>query len=83
MVVSDSREILSVAPARMDTMQTLDRETCYRAVKSRDRRFDGVFYCAVRTTGIYCRPSCPARTPAFHNVTLPGAGVRAGHEGRQ
>jgi AraC family transcriptional regulator, regulatory protein of adaptative response / DNA-3-methyladenine glycosylase II len=48
----------------------LDAESCYRAVKSRDRRFDGVFYTAVRTTGIYCRPSCPARTPAFHNVTF-------------
>jgi AraC family transcriptional regulator of adaptative response / DNA-3-methyladenine glycosylase II len=48
----------------------LDPESCYRAVKSRDRRFDGVFYTAVRTTGIYCRPSCPARTPAFHNVTF-------------
>ena len=47
-----------------------DVESCYRAVKSRDRRFDGVFYTAVRTTGIYCRPSCPARTPAFHNVTF-------------
>ena len=49
----------------------LDTEACYRAVKSRDRRFDGVFYTAVRTTGIYCRPSCPARTPASANVTLP------------
>lgn len=48
----------------------LDRESCYRAVKSRDRRFDGVFYTAVRTTGIYCRPSCPARTPALANVTF-------------
>ncbi len=48
----------------------LDRESCYRAVKSRDRRFDGVFYTAVSTTGIYCRPSCPARTPAFHHVTF-------------
>ena len=48
----------------------LDPESCYRAVKSRDRRFDGVFYTAVRTTGIYCRPSCPARTPAYHNVTF-------------
>lgn len=47
-----------------------DPETCYAAVKSRDRRFDGVFYTAVRTTGIYCRPSCPARTPAFRNVTF-------------
>jgi AraC family transcriptional regulator, regulatory protein of adaptative response / DNA-3-methyladenine glycosylase II len=48
----------------------LDREACYRAVKSRDRRFDGVFYTAVRTTGIYCRPSCPARTPAYQNVSF-------------
>ncbi|NYD42467.1 AlkA N-terminal domain-containing protein [Nocardioides panaciterrulae] len=48
----------------------LDIESCYRAVKSRDRRFDGVFYTAVSTTGIYCRPSCPARTPAYANVTF-------------
>ena len=47
-----------------------DPESCYRAVKSRDRRFDGVFFIAVRTTGIYCRPSCPARTPAYENVTF-------------
>lgn len=48
----------------------LDTEACYRAVSSRDRRFDGVFYTAVRTTGIYCRPSCPARTPALANVSF-------------
>src|SRR3954464_11788717 len=47
-----------------------DSEACYRAVRSRDRRFDGVFYTAVRTTGIYCRPSCPARTPAAVNVSF-------------
>ena len=35
----------------------------YRAIDARDTRFDGQFYTAVRTTGIYCRPSCPARTP--------------------
>ncbi len=52
----------------------LDHESCYRAVRSRDRRFDGVFYTAVRTTGIYCRPSCPARTPAPANVDLPPDG---------
>jgi AraC family transcriptional regulator of adaptative response / DNA-3-methyladenine glycosylase II len=54
----------------MPTPMHLDPESCYRALKSRDRRFDGVFYTAVRTTGIYCRPSCPARTPSFHNVTF-------------
>ena len=48
----------------------LDSVACYRAVSSRDRRFDGVFYTAVRTTGIYCRPSCPARTPKPSNVTF-------------
>jgi AraC family transcriptional regulator of adaptative response / DNA-3-methyladenine glycosylase II len=47
-----------------------DTEACYRALKSRDRRFDGVFYTAVRTTGIYCRPSCPAITPKQGNVTF-------------
>jgi AraC family transcriptional regulator of adaptative response / DNA-3-methyladenine glycosylase II len=48
----------------------LDSVACYRAVESRDPRFDGVFYTAVRTTGIYCRPSCPARTPKPGNVTF-------------
>ncbi|HEX6249706.1 MAG TPA: AlkA N-terminal domain-containing protein [Nocardioidaceae bacterium] len=47
-----------------------DHESCYRAVKSRDRRFDGVFYTAVRSTGIYCRPSCPAITPQRRNVVF-------------
>src|SRR6186713_2860503 len=48
----------------------LDFERCYRAVDSRDQRFDGWFYTAVRTTGIYCRPSCPAVTPKRENVTF-------------
>ncbi|WP_458778932.1 DNA-3-methyladenine glycosylase 2 family protein [Arthrobacter sp. D3-16] len=42
----------------------------YRAIDARDTRFDGQFYTAVRTTGIYCRPSCPARTPKATNVTF-------------
>ena len=42
----------------------------YRAIDARDTGFDGQFYTAVRTTGIYCRPSCPARTPASHNVSF-------------
>jgi AraC family transcriptional regulator of adaptative response / DNA-3-methyladenine glycosylase II len=45
-----------------------DTERCYRAVTSRDSRFDGQFIMAVRTTGIYCRPSCPALTPRPKNV---------------
>ena len=42
---------------------TLDALTCHRALSARDRRFDGLFFVGVRTTGVYCRPVCPARTP--------------------
>ena len=45
-----------------------DFDGCYRAVSSRDTRFEGRFVTAVRTTGIYCRPSCPAQTPRRENV---------------
>lgn len=50
------------------TATALDQDARYRAVQSRDRRFDGMFYTGVTSTGIYCRPSCPARTPAAANV---------------
>ena len=46
----------------------LDHDTCYRAVQSRDPRFDGRFFTGVRTTGIYCRSVCPAVTPRARNV---------------
>lgn len=52
------------------TTTALDFERCYRAVSTRDSRFDGQFFTAVRTTGIYCRPSCPAITPKRTNVTF-------------
>lgn len=45
-------------------------DQCYRAVQSRDSRFDGWFVTAVATTGIYCRPSCPATTPKRSNVSF-------------
>ncbi|HET6793588.1 MAG TPA: AlkA N-terminal domain-containing protein [Acidimicrobiales bacterium] len=45
-----------------------DFERCYRAVQSRDARFDGWFFTAVTSTRIYCRPSCPAKTPKPANV---------------
>jgi AraC family transcriptional regulator of adaptative response / DNA-3-methyladenine glycosylase II len=55
----------------LDTVtEALDAERCYRAVAGRDARFDGWFFTAVRTTGIYCRPSCPARTPLARNVSF-------------
>lgn len=62
----------------------MDAESCYRAVESRDARFAGRFYVAVATTGVYCRPGCPARTPRRDNVRFypsaaaaEGAGFRA------
>ena len=73
------------SPTTTDSGQIVrDADRCYRAVQGRDRRFDGVFYTGVRTTGIYCRPSCPAITPQRKNVTFfvtaaaaQGAGFRA------
>ena len=47
-----------------------DFERCYGALKSRDARFDGWFFAAVSSTGIYCRPSCPAMTPKRQNLEL-------------
>jgi AraC family transcriptional regulator of adaptative response / DNA-3-methyladenine glycosylase II len=46
----------------------LDPEACRRAFVTRDSRFDGRIFCGVKTTGIYCRPICPARTPKAENV---------------
>ena len=48
----------------------LDHDACYRAMSVRDPRFDGRFFIAVKTTGIYCRPICPARTPRSENVVF-------------
>ena len=48
----------------------LDDDACYRAIAARDARFDGRIFVAVRTTGIYCRPICPAPTPKRANVTF-------------
>lgn len=65
-------------------VQREEFERRYRAVDSRDGRFDGCFIVAVTSTGIYCRPSCPAVTPKRENVRFyptaaaaQGAGFRA------
>src|SRR3984957_5514814 len=60
-------------------MIELDRDICYRALSARDRRFDGRFFTCVTSTGIYCRPICPARTPKLeHCIFMPSAA--AAHE---
>jgi AraC family transcriptional regulator of adaptative response / DNA-3-methyladenine glycosylase II len=59
----------------------LDQERCYQIIAARDRRFDGRFFTAVISTGIYCRPICPARTPRRANVrfyTCAAAAEQAG-----
>ena len=48
----------------------MDRTACYRAISTRDARFDGRLFVGVKTTGIYCRPICPARTPKLENVAF-------------
>ncbi len=67
--MSDSRQCRIRAGGRVDAVIP-DFDTAYRAVMTRDSRFDGQFVTAVRTTGIYCRPACPARTPYPANVTF-------------
>ncbi|WP_296677707.1 bifunctional transcriptional activator/DNA repair enzyme AdaA [Novosphingobium sp.] len=58
---------------------TLDADECWNAAIARDRRFDGRFVSGVLSTGIYCRPSCPARHPKRENVRffVDGAAARA------
>ena len=48
-------------------MDVLNRDACYRALQTRDPRFDGRLFVGVTSTGVYCRPICPARTPKFEN----------------
>ncbi len=45
----------------------MNNDACYRAIETRDRRFDGRLFVAVTTTGVYCRPFCPAPTPRREN----------------
>ncbi len=48
----------------------LDPDTCYKAIASHDRRFDGRFFVGVSSTGVYCRPICAVRTPKSENCTF-------------
>lgn len=82
-VVSVFRQCGQCGTALLDTMTSTSPRsaaTCvmgdplfgqrYRAIDARDARFDGQFITAVSSTGIYCRPSCPARTPKPENVSF-------------
>jgi AraC family transcriptional regulator of adaptative response / DNA-3-methyladenine glycosylase II len=58
-----------------------DPDRCYQAAQSKDARFDGWFFCAVTSTGIYCRPSCPARTPKRQNMRFYASAAAAQQAG--
>jgi len=51
-------------------MELPDRQVCYRALQSRDARFDGFIFVGVSSTGVYCRPICPARTPKLEHCSF-------------
>jgi len=59
----------------------LDPAACYRALVARDARFDGRFFVGVTTTGVYCRPICPARTPGATRCRFYARAAEAEHEG--
>jgi AraC family transcriptional regulator of adaptative response / DNA-3-methyladenine glycosylase II len=48
-------------------MELPGKDVCYRALECRDARFDGLIFVGIKSTGVYCRPVCPARTPKFQN----------------
>jgi AraC family transcriptional regulator, regulatory protein of adaptative response / DNA-3-methyladenine glycosylase II len=62
-------------------MELPGREVCYRALESRDARFDGLLFVGVSSTGIYCRPICPARTPKFEYCSFYGSAAAAQEAG--
>ena len=62
-------------------MELPDRDACYRALQSRDARFDGLLFVGVTSTGVYCRPVCPARTPKSQNCRFFGSAAAAQEAG--
>lgn len=62
-------------------MELPSRKVCYRALQSRDARFDGLIFVGVSSTGVYCRPICPARTPKFEHCSFYGSAAAAQEAG--
>src|ERR1700748_2488912 len=62
-------------------MEVPRHKICYRAFESRDSRFDGLIFVGVTSTGIYCRPICPARTPKYENCRFYGSAAAAQEAG--
>lgn len=64
---SENREPLAPATARLSRVNTLNPAVCYEALRTRDERFDGRLFVGVTSTGVFCRPVCPARPPKLRN----------------
>ena len=69
-MVSLAHDMRALRSTKMDNVSRLDADTAWAAFMRRDRSWDGKILGAVHTTGIYCKPSCPARRPKRENVTF-------------
>ncbi|HZD25871.1 MAG TPA: Ada metal-binding domain-containing protein, partial [Alphaproteobacteria bacterium] len=72
---------MQIDPTALVAAGPLDPAACYRALLARDARYDGRFFICVKTTGVYCRPICPAGPPHFENclfMTTAAAAQEAG-----
>lgn len=78
--MSENGEFAPLGSATLGLVE-LDRATCEQARRSRDARFDGKIFIAVRTTGIYCRPVCPAPSPKEANVAYYASAAAAASAG--
>jgi AraC family transcriptional regulator of adaptative response / DNA-3-methyladenine glycosylase II len=79
-LMSENRERTS-SPGSTVLSVELDRKACYRVLLARDARHDGRFFTCVKTTGIYCRPVCPARTPKLENCLFVASAAAAQEAG--
>src|SRR2546430_11997618 len=70
LTIDQSRPDLQAAKESLENANALADEAKWKAILSRDAHFDGVFVFAVRSTGIYCRPSCPAKRSSRDNIAF-------------
>ncbi len=79
--MSENRERGRLAATTLLFMELLDPEICYRALQTHDERFDGRLFVGVTSTGIYCRPVCPARPAKLENCRFYASAAAAQEAG--
>ena len=79
--MSENRERSRPAATTLLLMARLDPEVCYRALQTHDERFDGRLFVGVTSTGIYCRPVCPARPAKLENCRFYSSAAAAQEAG--